>query len=78
MWPTRSPSMNSYDFYLWDMLKHRVYGIKSRTEAELKENIRNTSSLISPAERRRTTTCFFVTPVWVPKKTIPITQVNKN
>jgi hypothetical protein len=59
MWPPRSPNMTSCDFYLWDMLKDRVYGMKSSTEAELKENIRNTAFSISPAERRRATTCFF-------------------
>jgi hypothetical protein len=73
VWPPRSPDMNSCDFYVWDMLKDRVYGMKSRTEAELKENIRNTAFSISSAERRRATTCFFVTRVWVPKKTILIT-----
>lgn len=69
----RSSNMNTYDFYLWDMLKDRLYGMNSRTEADLKENIRNTAFSISPAERRCTITCFFVTRVWVPKKPIPIT-----
>jgi hypothetical protein len=74
MWPFRSPNMNSYDFYLWDMLTDKVYGMKFRTEADLKETIRNTAFPTSPAERRRATTClFFVTRVWVPNKTISST-----
>jgi hypothetical protein len=52
MCPPRLPNMNSYDFYLCDMLTDKVYGMKSRTEADLKENIRNTVFSTSPAERR--------------------------
>jgi hypothetical protein len=65
--------MNSYDF-LFIELTDKVYGMKSRTEADLKENIRNTVFSTSPTERRRATTClFFVTRVWVPNKTISST-----
>ena len=62
MRPLRSPNMNSYNLYLWDMLKDKVYGMKSRTEVDLKENIRNTAFSISPAELRRATTCMFFSP----------------
>jgi hypothetical protein len=58
------------------MLKYRVYGVKPRTEADLKENIRNTAFSISPAERRRTTTRFFFCEACLDaeKKNIPITS----
>jgi len=73
MWPPRSPNMNSYDFYFWDMLKDGLYGMKSRTAVGLKENIRNTAFSISPAERRRATTFFFCDACLGAEKTIPIT-----
>jgi hypothetical protein len=47
-----------------------VYSINPPTEADLKENIRNTAFSVSSAELRRGTTCLLcVTRVWVPKET---------
>jgi hypothetical protein len=35
----KSPDFTSPDFFLWDLLKDRVYANKPRTLQDLKENI---------------------------------------
>ncbi|KAG2464466.1 CTBL1 protein, partial [Polypterus senegalus] len=39
LWPPRSPDMTPPDFFLWGMLKGKVYRNKPRTVEDLKENI---------------------------------------
>jgi inhibitor of nuclear factor kappa-B kinase subunit alpha len=56
LWPARSPDLNPCDFYLWGNLKQKVYKTNSHTIEELKENIRNEVSAISPGELQRVIT----------------------
>jgi hypothetical protein len=39
MWPPKSPDLISPDFFLWGLLKGRVYANKPRTLQDLKDNI---------------------------------------
>lgn len=50
LWPPRSPDLSTCDFYLWGMLKERVYQNNPHTIDELKENIRTCISCITPTE----------------------------
>jgi hypothetical protein len=52
LWPARSPDLYPCDFYLWGNLKQKVYKTNPHTTEELKENIRNELSAISPGELR--------------------------
>jgi inhibitor of nuclear factor kappa-B kinase subunit alpha len=56
LWPARSPDLNPCDFYLWGNLKQKVYKTNPHTIEELKENIRNEVSAISPSELQRVIT----------------------
>ena len=38
--PPRSPDLSNYDFYLWGLLKGKVYANNPKTLEDLKENIR--------------------------------------
>jgi hypothetical protein len=38
-WPPRSPDLTPLDFYLWGVLKYKVYQHPTRTIAELKQRI---------------------------------------
>jgi Holliday junction resolvasome RuvABC ATP-dependent DNA helicase subunit len=50
--PARSLDLNLCDFYLWGNLKQKVYKTNPHTIEELKENIRNEVSAISPGGLR--------------------------
>jgi hypothetical protein len=52
-WPPRSPDLNPCDFYLWGMLKGKVYVNNPHTAEELKENIRRVISIIYQEELRQ-------------------------
>jgi hypothetical protein len=39
MWPPKSPDLTSLDFFLWGLLKDRVYGNKPHMLQDLKGNI---------------------------------------
>jgi hypothetical protein len=56
LWPARSPDLNPCDFYLWGNLEQKVYKPNPHTTEELKENIRNEVSAISPGELQRVIT----------------------
>ncbi|XP_046687079.1 uncharacterized protein LOC124372712 [Homalodisca vitripennis] len=47
-WPPRSPDLSICDFFLWGLLKSRVYTNKPRTLYELKETIRQEIANLSP------------------------------
>ena len=47
-WPTRSPDLTDPDFFLWGILKSRVYVNKPQTLEALKENIRQEWENLSP------------------------------
>ncbi|KAG2456589.1 TM39A protein, partial [Polypterus senegalus] len=48
LWPPRSPDLTPPDFFLWGMLKGKVYRNKPRTEEDLKENIKCEIAAIPP------------------------------
>jgi len=48
-WPPRSPDLSVCDFFLWGYLKQRVYVTKPRTLDELRTNIEEEISKITPA-----------------------------
>jgi hypothetical protein len=52
-WPLRFPDLNLCDFYLWGMLKDKVYVNNPQTAEELKENNRRVISNISQEELRQ-------------------------
>ncbi|KAJ4436345.1 hypothetical protein ANN_18976 [Periplaneta americana] len=52
-WPPRSPDLNPCDFYLWEMLKEKVYANNPHTLEELEESIRLGISTISATEIRQ-------------------------
>ena len=39
-WPPRSPDLSMSDFYLWGVLKSRLFAAKPRTLGELKTAVR--------------------------------------
>lgn len=47
-WPPRSPDLSICDFFLWGLLKSRVYTNKPRTLEELKEAMRQEIANLSP------------------------------
>jgi hypothetical protein len=49
LWPPRSPDLTPLDFFLWGMLKGKVYANKPSTIDELKSNISNEIAAIPPA-----------------------------
>lgn len=59
LWPARSPDLNPCDFYLWGMLKDRVYVNNPRTLDALKENIRGEINAITREELQRVSNNFF-------------------
>lgn len=52
-WPPRSPDITPLDFYLWGMLKNKVYKTRPRNRDELCERIRQACQEISIPELRR-------------------------
>lgn len=48
-WPARSPDLSPPDFFLWGVLKDRVFAQKPRTIASLKDTIRKECEKITPA-----------------------------
>jgi hypothetical protein len=56
LWPACSPDLNHCDFYLWGNLEQKVYKTNPHTIEELKENVRNEVSAISPGELQRVIT----------------------
>ena len=46
--PARSPHLNACNFFLWGYFKSKVYKKKPRTTVDLKQNIRNEVTAISP------------------------------
>jgi hypothetical protein len=56
LWPAHSLDLNPCDFFLWRNLKQKVYKTNPHTIEELKENIRNEVSAISPGELKRVIT----------------------
>jgi len=48
-WPPRSPDLSVCDFFLWGYLKQKVYVTKPRTLDELRTNIEEEISKITPA-----------------------------
>ena len=50
LWLPRSPDLSTYDFYLWDNLKAKVYSNNPHTNEELKTNIRHAIVEITPNE----------------------------
>lgn len=47
-WPPHSPDLTPCDFWLWGMIKERVYSTKVRDLEELKDRIKGVISNISP------------------------------
>jgi hypothetical protein len=47
MQPAHSPDLNHYYFYLWGMLKDKVYVNNPHSPRELKENIQQEISIIT-------------------------------
>jgi len=47
-WPARLSDLNACDFFLWGYLKSQMYKNKLRTTVDLKQNIRDEVSTISP------------------------------
>lgn len=52
-WPARSPDLTPCDFYLWGVLKDRVYGANPRTIEQLKREITDAIGEISNDECRK-------------------------
>ena len=50
LWPPYSPDLNPCDFYLWPMLRDKVYGSNPHSEDDLKERIQNVVFSVSTAE----------------------------
>jgi hypothetical protein len=51
--PARSPDLSPYDFFFWGCLKDKAYNITTRTEEELKENIRRKIAIIPSEQLQR-------------------------
>jgi transposase len=47
-WPARSPDLSPLDFFLWGVIKDKVYAVKSRSLEELRNRIRNAFNIITP------------------------------
>lgn len=54
-WPTRSPDLTPLDFYLWGMLKSKVYKSRPRNRDELCNRIRQACLEITCQELRKVT-----------------------
>ena len=52
IWPPRSPALNVVDFYLWGVVKQKVYQNKPQTLPELRNNIRHHIAAIQQEEIR--------------------------
>jgi hypothetical protein len=48
LWPPRSPDLTPLDFFLWGMLKGKVYHNKPRTFMALRESIRREIETVTP------------------------------
>jgi hypothetical protein len=53
-WPTRSPDLSPFDFFLWGYLKVQVYQHRPQTLEGLKEAITQEVAVILPKTIRRT------------------------
>ena len=49
MWAARSPDLTPMDFFLWGFVKDKVYRMKVRKLAVLKQRIRNACAIITVA-----------------------------
>ena len=47
-WPTRSPDLTAYDYFLWGFLKSKVYVTVSKIVDELKDRILEEIRAIQP------------------------------
>ena len=52
-WPARSPDLNPLDFFIWGLLKSRVYSPRPNNLAQLEANIRREVAGLDPAMVRR-------------------------
>ena len=50
LWPPHSPDLSSFDFYLWETLKQKVYVSNPHNLDQLKENIANAIRRITRVE----------------------------
>ena len=53
-WPARSPDLNPCDFFLWGYVKNQVFSDSPETVAELKDQIRQKLSQVTPEMCQRT------------------------
>ena len=54
LWPPRSPDLTPPDFFLWGLLKGKVYANKPRTTADLEENIKREIAAVDAGTLQRT------------------------
>uniref|UniRef100_A0A914V869 Uncharacterized protein n=1 Tax=Plectus sambesii TaxID=2011161 RepID=A0A914V869_9BILA len=53
-WPSCSPDMTPYDFFLWGFIKPTMYTTKPRAVPELKDRIRNAFGQVSDEMQQKT------------------------
>ena len=55
-WPPRSPDLTPLDFFLWGVLKERVYSTPVPTKEELRQRIVRCIEDLDPREIQKATT----------------------
>ena len=53
LWPPRSPDLTSADFFLWGLLKRKVYKNTPRTIEQLKDAVRQEIQAVNPDTLRK-------------------------